>query len=93
VTAVDARALGLAIMDLGGGRRRAEDSIDHAVGLAQMSAIGDSVGPEQPLCVIHAASEADSLRAGEAIRTAVTIGDEAPPPAPAVRQRVGPSRE
>ncbi|PPR20800.1 MAG: hypothetical protein CFH39_02094, partial [Alphaproteobacteria bacterium MarineAlpha10_Bin2] len=90
VTAVDARELGLAIIDLGGGRRRVEDSIDYSVGLSDVAAIGESVGPERPLCNIHAASDADAERAGSAIRAAVTIGDVAPPPAPNVRQRVGP---
>ena len=90
VTAVDARELGLAIIDLGGGRRRVEDSIDYSVGLSDVAAIGESVGPERPLCIIHAASDADAERAGSAIRAAVTISDVAPPPAPNVRQRVGP---
>jgi thymidine phosphorylase len=90
VTAVDARALGLAIMALGGGRRRAEDSIDYSVGLSEIAAIGEGVGPGQPLCIVHAASEADAIRAGDSLRAAVTVGDEAPPPAPIVRQRVGP---
>lgn len=91
ITAVDARALGLAIMGLGGGRRRADDSIDYAVGLSEVSAIGEPVGPGQPLCVLHAANEVDAERAGETIRAAVTIGDEAPSPAPTVRRRVGPN--
>ena len=91
VTAVDARALGLAIIDLGGGRRRVEGSIDYAVGLSEVAAIGESVGPDRPLCVIHAASVADAERASTTIRAAVTIGDQAPPPAPTVRQRIGPS--
>ena len=90
VTAVDARALGLAIIDLGGGRRRVEDSIDYAVGLSEVAAIGEAVGPDRPLCVIHAASVAGAERAGATIRAAVTIGDEAPPPVPTVRQRIGP---
>ena len=90
VTAVDARELGLAIIDLGGGRRRVEDSIDYAVGLSDVAAIGESVGPERPLCIVHAASDTDAERALATIRAAMTIGDEAPPPAPTVRQRVGP---
>jgi thymidine phosphorylase len=90
VSAVDTRALGLAIIDLGGGRRRVEDGIDYAVGLSEVAAIGESVGPEHPLCLIHAAGEADLERAAAAIAAAITIGDEAPPSAPVVRQRVGP---
>ena len=90
VIAVDVRELGLAIIDLGGGRRRVEDSIDYAVGLTEVAAIGESVGPEHPLCAVHAANQADGERAFAAVRAAFTIGDEAPAATPAVRQRVGP---
>ena len=90
VTAVDARALGLAIMDLGGGRRRAEDNIDYSVGLGEVAAIGESVGPDHPLAIIHAATDDNAARASAALGAAFTIGDQAPTPAPIVRRRVGP---
>ncbi len=90
VTAVDGRALGLAIIDLGGGRRRVEDGIDYAVGLSNVAAIGERVGPDRPLCTIHAANDADGERAAAAIGAAIAIGDEAPPEMPLIRQRVGP---
>lgn len=89
VTAVDARALGLAIMDLGGGRRRAEDNIDYSVGLGEVAAIGESVGPDHPLAIIHAATDDNAARASAALGAAFTIGDQAPTPAPIVRRRVG----
>ena len=92
VTAVDARALGIAIMGLGGGRRRAEDYIDYSVGLGEIAAIGERVGHEQPLCIVHAASETDANRAADEIRVAFTTGDEAPAKAPVVRRRVGPEQ-
>ena len=38
VAAIDTRALGLAVVELGGGRRRASDTIDPAVGLEGCSA-------------------------------------------------------
>ena len=90
VTAVDGRALGLAIIDLGGGRRRVEDGIDYTVGLSDVAAIGESVGVDRPLCTVHAANDADGERAAAAIRAAIPIGDEAPPEMPLIRQRVGP---
>ncbi|MBT5040509.1 MAG: thymidine phosphorylase [Rhodospirillaceae bacterium] len=92
VTAVDARALGIAIMGLGGGRRRAEDDIDYSVGLGEIAAIGERSDTERPLCIVHAATEADAHRAAVEIRAAFTIGDEAPPKAPVVRRRVGPDK-
>jgi thymidine phosphorylase len=88
VQAVDARALGLVIMGLGGGRRRAEDTIDPAVGLTEVAGIGETVGPDRPLCVIHAAQDDDADRAAEAVRTAFTVGDRTTEEAPVIYERI-----
>jgi thymidine phosphorylase len=79
---VDVRAVGVAIIGLGGGRARETDAIDHAVGLTDVAAPGERVGPgERPLALVHAADEAAAERAVEALRAATTVGD-APPPGP-----------
>ncbi|MBV1703979.1 MAG: thymidine phosphorylase, partial [Hyphomicrobiales bacterium] len=54
VGAIDVRAVGLAVVELGGGRRRAQDAIDPAVGLADLAPPGARVGPGAPLARIHA---------------------------------------
>jgi thymidine phosphorylase len=90
VTAVNARAYGLVLMGLGGGRRRPEDHIDPAVGLVDVRGIGDSVGPGRPLAIVYARSEADAERAAEELRAATHIGDAPPAPAAAVRERIAP---
>ena len=46
VAGIDVRAVGLAVIDLGGGRRREDDAIDHAVGLTEVAAPGERVGPQ-----------------------------------------------
>jgi thymidine phosphorylase len=79
---VDARALGLAVVGLGGGRRRLEDTIDPAVGLAAVRGPGDRVGPDRPLAVVHARSADAAGAAAEALRAAVTLGEQAPPVPP-----------
>ena len=56
VTAIDTRALGLAVVELGGGRRRAHDPIDHAVGLDRLLGLGAAVEPDTPLARVHAGS-------------------------------------
>jgi len=89
VAAMDVRAIGLAVLALGGGRRRVEDKIDPRVGLTDMAGIGEEVGPGRPLCLIHAASETDAEAAAAALRAAVAIGDKPAKPPPAVRQRIG----
>ncbi len=88
VTTIDTRALGLAIVELGGGRRRAEDAIDHAVGLAEVEGPGFRTGPKRPLAVIHARSKADADAAEAAVLAAYRLGDAAPEPGPVVRARL-----
>jgi thymidine phosphorylase len=79
VAGVDVRAVGLAVVALGGGRLRESDPVDHSVGLADVAAPGEPVGPgERPLALVHAASEESAQRAVEALREAYRIGD---PPA------------
>ena len=92
VTDVDARAIGLLVVALGGGRQRAEDSIDPAVGLTDMRGRGDAVGPDRPIAVVHARSEADAEAAAATLRRAVTVGDEAPEVRPPVLRRLDRSR-
>ncbi len=89
VQRVDVRAVGLAIVHLGGGRRREDDAIDHAVGLTELAAPGERVGPgERPLAFVHARDDAAAGRAAEALRAAFTLGDGAPPAGPAVLERL-----
>ncbi len=89
VTRVDARRLGLAVVALGGGRRRAEDLVDPAVGLADVAGLGDAVGRDRPLALVHARSAADAEAAVLAVRGAMTVGEEPPPAGPPVLQRIG----
>jgi thymidine phosphorylase len=76
---VDVRAVGVAIIGLGGGRARESDEIDHAVGLTDVAAPGERVGPgERPLALVHARDEADAQRAVAALKAATTVGDSVP---------------
>lgn len=75
IAAVDTRAVGLAVVALGGGRLRAEDRIDHAVGLTGLAGLGDEVGPERPLCIVHARDEASAERAARTLRDAYVLGE------------------
>ncbi len=88
VTAIDTRALGVSVVALGGGRRIPGTAIDPSVGLTDLAGIGDEVGPNRPLCRVHARSEADADSASQAIQRAYHIGDEAPAARPLVIDRV-----
>jgi thymidine phosphorylase len=93
VTRVDALTIGLVVVALGGGRRRADDAIDPAVGLTDVRGPGDRVGPDRPLAVVHARSTADAEVAARVLRGAVTVADGPPPPAdgPMLRRIPAPS--
>jgi thymidine phosphorylase len=84
VSRVDVRAVGLAVVALGGGRVRESDPVDHSVGLTDVTAPGEHVGPgERPLAVVHATSPEAVERAADAVRKAYAVGEtptEEPPP-------------
>lgn len=79
VTAIDARAVGIGIVELGGGRARPTDNIDHAVGLTQIAEIGEDVGTgAAPLAIIHAQDEDSWQRMAASLAAAMTVGDAVP---------------
>ena len=81
LAAVDAEEIGLASGELGAGRMRKGDPIDHAVGIVFRPKIGDSLAPGQPIGEIHARSaEAANVAAGRVLRSLTMSGDEVAPP-------------
>ena len=73
VSAIDTRAVGIAVVELGGGRARAQDPVDHAVGVSALAGIGDEIGPERPLAIIHARSENAFDRASARLQAAYSV--------------------
>ncbi|WP_434775653.1 thymidine phosphorylase [Pseudomonas oryzihabitans] len=78
VQQVDTRALGLLVVELGGGRQRPDDDIDPAVGLAELALPGERVGEERPLGLIHAQDTASAERAAAQLQAAYSLGEERP---------------
>ena len=81
LTAVDAFQAGNAIIELGGGRRELGDTLDLAVGLSDVAAVGERVDDERPLAVVHASSEDAVAAARGLLLEACTVAAE-PPAAP-----------
>jgi thymidine phosphorylase len=77
VTSIDVRAVGLAVVELGGGRSRAADAIDPAVGLTELAPIGAEVGRAAPLARVHARSADKAEAAVRRLRAAYRL-DGAP---------------
>ncbi len=90
VTAIDTRAVGIAVVALGGGRLRADDAIDHSVGFTDLAGIGAEVGPGKPIGVVHARSESEAEAAVAALLAAYAIGSMASAERMAIYRRIGP---
>jgi thymidine phosphorylase len=85
VSNVDVRAVGIAVVALGGGRVREDDPVDHSVGLTEVAAPGEDVAPGgRPLALVHAADEAAARRAVAALQDAYELGNDAPKEPPPV---------
>ena len=59
VGSIECRRLGMVVVELGGGRRRAGDRIDHRVGLEGICETGSMVEEGDPLAWIHARARDD----------------------------------
>lgn len=89
VTKMDARDIGIAIVELGGGRRKSSDAIDHAVGLTDIAQIGEAVGPDKsPLAVIHAQTREAAEKAADKIKKTIKISEKTPVDNIVVQERV-----
>ncbi|WP_028870095.1 thymidine phosphorylase [Psychromonas arctica] len=84
VSAMDTRAIGMAVVSMGGGRRVSSDTIDYAVGFDNFICLGDTANEQKPLAVIHARSEEQWQEAAAALLQAIKVGDQAYQPTPNV---------
>lgn len=88
VQSIDTRGVGLAVVALGGGRTRPQDAIDHAVGLTQLAGIGEAVGIERPLAIVHARDEAGFEAARARLLRSYRIGDGGAPHGALIARRI-----
>jgi thymidine phosphorylase len=71
---MDTRAIGLSIIDLGGGRSQVDDVIDHRVGLSDFRLVGETVNKGDPIVTIHATDETSWKAAADALLNAIVVG-------------------
>ncbi|MEM6381474.1 MAG: thymidine phosphorylase [Pseudomonadota bacterium] len=90
VVAMDTRAVGNAVVALGGGRINPQDSIDHAVGLTNIIACGQRLEKGEPLARVLARTPEAADEAERRVSAAVTIGN-ASDPRPAIYRRLAPT--
>ena len=89
VSEVDAMEVALAALRLGAGRARAEDSVDHAVGVSHLVKCGERVERGTRLCRIHANDETALREAKERLAGAMAMADAKKPAFPRVREVIG----
>ncbi|MGB5132971.1 MAG: thymidine phosphorylase [Steroidobacteraceae bacterium] len=89
VTAIDTRALGLAVVALGGGRTSPAQAINPAVGLDRLVPLGARIHAGEPLARVHAANADAARLAVQAVVHAFGIGG-AVPAAPPLIERIEP---
>ncbi len=88
VTGMATRDIGLAVVELGGGRRKASDIIDPRVGFTQFAQVGQQVQAGEPLAVVHAANAAAAEQAQRTLQALIQIGDTPIAATPVMVQRV-----
>jgi len=79
LSAVDVRAVGNAIIELGGGRRQVGEVLDLSVGLSHVASIGTLLDTDVPLAVIHAATEDRARLVENLLLEACTTSTQTPP--------------
>lgn len=76
ICGLDAMEVGLTAMDLGAGRKKKGDPVDHAVGIVLLKKIGDQVDEGETLCTVHAQTQDDFERARERLLGAYSWQDD-----------------
>ena len=88
VQRVATREIGLAVIELDGGRRQAGDAVDHRVGFSHLVGIGQRVERGEPLAWVHAATEAAADAASGRLSQLIELGELRPPPVPVLVERL-----
>jgi pyrimidine-nucleoside phosphorylase len=88
VADVNAEKVGVASMTLGAGRRRAEDAVDHAVGVVLRAAVGEQVREGEPVFEVHYRDDATLVAALPRLNESLTVADAAPPAVPTVLEEI-----
>jgi pyrimidine-nucleoside phosphorylase len=70
--------VGIATLELGAGRSRKDDAIDHAVGVVCLRKRGDEVERGEPIAEIHARTDEAAAAVAEQVLGAFELGTEPP---------------
>ncbi|MDF1598741.1 thymidine phosphorylase [Mesorhizobium sp. YIM 152430] len=90
VMEIATRDIGLAVVELGGGRRRAEDAVDPTVGITRIVMPGEGVEKGAVLGLVHARSEAEAEQAADILRRSIRLSSERPDMPDSILRRIAP---
>ncbi len=76
VSAIEAKNIGQAVVNLGGGRMKKDDKVDYFVGVEVLKKIGDEVKSGEPLLIIHANDETKGYLQVESLRNSYKFSKE-----------------
>ena len=82
ISQIHARGVGEAAVELGAGRAKKSDPVDHAVGFLIHKKVGDKVEKGEPLFTIHANDEKKLTEAHKAVLAAHSFKDDVVEPLP-----------
>ena len=88
IVEVEPRAIGRAVVQMGGGRQQVDDAVDPTVGFVITARPGQEVHTSEPLASIFARDEAGVALARAALDRAIKIGEGRAAPLPLVAARV-----
>ncbi len=78
VSAMNTRNIGLALIELKGGRTRPDQKINHSTGFSGFCQIGDYVDQQTPLAFVHATTESNYNKIADILHANITISEKKP---------------
>jgi pyrimidine-nucleoside phosphorylase len=88
IRAMDGEQIGMALVELGGGRKKTGEKIDHGVGFEFRKGLGSAVKKDETIAEIHARDAKTAQIAFKMLEIAVEIGAEAPKPLDLIRRQI-----
>lgn len=88
VVGIDTRKIGLAVVELGGGRKIASDSIEYSVGLTHLAGLNTSVDSDSPLAIAHINDKDSAKRATKLLQSAYEVSEGIADEHPVILDRI-----
>ncbi|WP_425409773.1 thymidine phosphorylase [Hyphococcus sp.] len=85
---IDTRKIGMAIVNLGGGRATVDEELDHSVGFTHIAATGEAVGDDRPLAIVHAGDDNALAQAIKSYKDACEISQTPPEKRPVIYETI-----